>query len=165
MRKQLLLAAAPLLLAACAGPAPPESRPLTSTAGPDLDRSLTAAMRRAAAASAAVAGIEIASANETAEVSPPPPSAALPPELRRRISVDWTGPLAPLLDAVAGEIGYRFVETGPGRAQPVMITMHRLDAPAWEILRDAGMAAATEALVITDVPRRTLEMRRPAVDR
>ncbi|MCY4326952.1 MAG: DotD/TraH family lipoprotein, partial [Rhodobacteraceae bacterium] len=128
-----------------------------------VDAELDAAMKRAAAAAARVAGIEIAAATATPEAGPTPPANRIPPELRRRVSVDWTGPLSPLVWAMAEQIGYEFHQSGPKRP-PVMITINSLDTPIWEILRDAGIAATTRAVIIVDAPAQRIELRRPPAD-
>ncbi len=128
-----------------------------------VDAELDAAMKRAAAASARIAGIEMSAAPHRPDAVPTPDRAQIPPELRRRVSVDWTGPLTPLVWAMADQIGYSFSQTGP-QGQPVMVTMNVMDQPVWEILRDAGMAATTRAVIIVDAPARRIELRRPPVD-
>ena len=45
-----------------------------------------------------------------------------------------------------------------------MITINSLDTPIWEILRDAGIAATTRAVIIVDAPAQRIELRRPPAD-
>ena len=135
------------------------------TADAALARDLDEAMRRAAAASARVAGLEITAANKRGGIVLQPPVGAVPEELRSRISIEWTGPVEPLLAALADEIGYRMAVTGSASAQPVMISMSRLDEPVWHVFRDIGMAIGTEGAVVVDATSRRVEFRRAATDR
>ena len=129
-----------------------------------LARDLDAAMRRAAIASARVAGLEMTAANGSGEISTMPPRGAVPAELRTRISIDWAGPVRPLLAAISAEIGYGFHTTGAAAAQPVMITLNRRDEPVWQVLRDVGQSIGAEAVVVVDATERRIEFRRAAID-
>ena len=60
-----------------------------------VDAELDAAMKRAAAAAARVAGIEIAAATATPEAGPTPPANRIPPELRPPCLGGLDGPALP----------------------------------------------------------------------
>ena len=146
------------LLAACS---PPETGPQPVTG---IETRLDDAMRRASLASARVAGIEIVAAGMDEAGGSEPDSSRLPAELRQRISIDWTGPAGPLVRAIADQIGYGFVSTGPEPAAPVILTMHRRDEQAWSVLRDAGIALKSNAEIVINVPSRIVEMRWPELN-
>ena len=147
------------LLAACS---PPDPGPVAVTG---IETRLDDAMRRASIASARVAGLEIAAAGLGGAEGADPDASSLPEELRQRISVDWTGPAAPLFRAVADQVGYGFVETGPEPAAAVMLTMHRRDEQAWRVLRDAGIALKSNGEVVINAPSRIIELRWPELNR
>ena len=147
------------LLAACS---PPDPGPVAAAG---IETRLDDAMHRASIASARVAGLEIAAAGMAGTEHPDPDESNLPEELRQRISVDWTGPAAPLFRAVADQVGYGFVETGPEPPSPVILTMHRRDEQAWRILRDAGIALKSNGEVVINGPSRIIELRWPELNR
>ena len=170
-----VLAAIALAIPACSGQSGflfrsqssmdvPAAMPEEAAADAALARDLDAAMRRAAIASAQIAGLEMTAANRSSEISTMPPRGTVPDELRKRISIDWAGPVQPLLAAVSAEIGYGFFTTGAETAQPVMITLNRLDEPVWQVLRDVGLATGAEAVVVVDATERRIEFRRAAID-
>lgn len=130
--------------------------------GPDIEARLDDAMRRAAEASALAAGLELAAAGRPEILPADPPDELLPDALRARISVDWTGPLEPLVKAVAEEVGYGFTQTGPAHP-PVILTIRRTDEQAWKILRDAGRAVTSRATIAVHADRRIIELRWPQV--
>lgn len=135
-----------------------DSGPVPSTS---IETRLDDAMRRASIASARVAGIEIAAAGDFGNLPADPAPADVPDELRRRISVDWTGPAGPLVGAIAEQVGYGFAETGPAPAAPVILTLHRRDEEAWRVLRDAGIGLRTAAKITVNAPSRLMELRWP----
>ena len=161
IRHGVLFTVITLFLAGCsqqqrqAGPPPPAST---------VETRLDDAMRRASIASARVAGIEIAAAGIGADPEADPAVGDLPAELRQRVSIDWAGPAAPLVKAVADQIGYGFVATGPAPAAPVLLTMHRRDEQAWRVLRDAGLALKTSGKIVINVPSKIVELRWPELD-
>lgn len=142
----------------------PAAVPAAEAADAALARDLDAAMHRAAIASARVAGLEMTAANRSGGITAVPPLGTVPAELRTRISIDWTGPVRPLLAAISAEIGYGFHTTGAATAQPVMIALNRRDEPVWEVLRDVGHFIGSEAVVIVDSTERRIEFRRAATD-
>ncbi len=161
-RKRRFAAAAAFacLLAACSQTGPGLG-PVPATS---IETRLDDAMRRASIASARVAGMEISAAGLSGDEPSDPEASALPAELRQRISVDWTGPAPPLIEAMARQIGYGYSSSGPPPAAPVILTMHRRDEQAWRVLRDAGIALKTNAKIVINVPSRIVELRWPELD-
>ena len=147
------------MLAACTQPAD------VAAPAAEIETRLDDAMRRASLASARVAGIEIAAAGMAGQQPEDPDASELPAELRQRVSVDWAGPAAPLVQAVADQIGYGFAVTGPEPTAPVMLTLHRRDEQAWRVLRDAGIALKSSSEIVINVPSRIIELHWPELDR
>ena len=91
-----------------------------------------------------------------------PEGVILPPELLQPITVEWTGPITPLLTALAEHIGYEFSVAGQPPAQPVVVTIHRRHEPVWRVFRDAGAVITTRGLVVVAPADRRIEMRWPS---
>ena len=121
------------------------------------------------------AGIRLAEAAERAEAaltalammraSASPPlvpdvPAEVPAALRRRVTVDWIGPVETLAEALAERAGYRFVAGGAPPARPVMVSVSARDAPLIEVLRDTGLQAGDAATLVVDANRRTIRLDR-----
>ncbi len=64
------------------------------------------------------------------------------------MTVAWTGPLAPLIEALAAELAYTYTVTGTPPAQPIIVAIHRTDTEVWRITRDA--VAAVRVLNMDD---------------
>ena len=77
-----------------------------------------------------------------------PPPDKLPLELRRRISIEWSGTLTDLVRKLAEYSGYPFKETGPRPAVPVLIALSAENQTIAAILREAGYQAGKRAGVI-----------------
>lgn len=121
---------------------------------------LADAAERAADASMAAAEVAIAVAGPDAAGGYSVPAGIdLPPELKRRYSVSWTGPMAPLLRTLSMEIGYAFRVEGPAPAAPLTIAIHREHEPAWRIIRDIGLSVSNAATVILNPNEMTVLLR------
>jgi len=146
------------LLAACAT-AP---RPPAATVGrTSVDATIASAIDRSSRVNRAIAEIEAAASapSAPAPAQTVPDGMELPEELNRLFSVEWRGPLEPLLEGMAKEIGYKFVRTGSAPASPVMVSVYRTDEPIWRVIRDAGTLVTSEAAVVLNPRERTIEVR------
>ncbi|CAN5246501.1 type IVB secretion system lipoprotein DotD [soil metagenome] len=74
-------------------------------------------------------------------------------------SVDWTGPIGPLVDRLAAASGYRVRVLGKPPAIPVLVNVTARDIPLAEILRDADFQAAAKAQIVVYASRKTIELR------
>ena len=82
----------------------------------------------------------------------------VPPELLRRTTLDWTGPLPALAVALAARAEYRLVEAGaPPPLQPIIV-IHAEEQPLILLLRDAGVQARTAAVLTVDPDNRTIRL-------
>ena len=143
-----------------AGKAAPAAGVQEMPPDPVVEDTLAAAAERASRASQAAAEVAIAEAGPSAAGGySVPPGMDLPPELKRRFSVNWTGPLTALLKSLAMEVGYEFVVDGAPPAMPLTISLHRRDEPAWRILRDAGIAVSNAATVVLRPNARVIVLR------
>jgi hypothetical protein len=92
--------------------------------------------------------------------------AALPPgrlgpvaEIPGTVSVDWAGPVEPLLLQIAKISQYRLRVLGVRPAIPVMITMNVKDMPLTTVVRDNDFKSVKKASVIDYQKTRIIELR------
>lgn len=74
-------------------------------------------------------------------------------------SVDWSGPIEPLINHLAEITGYRIRVTGNSPAIPVLVTVYAKNVPVADILRDAAYQCGKRAQVIVYPETKTLELR------
>ena len=92
----------------------------------------------------------------------PDPSSALPPvdgvpeELRRAVTLDWTGPVEALTADLARRAGYRFAEAGRPPARPPIVAVAAKGEPLIAVLRDLGLRAGEAATLTVDAANRTV---------
>ena len=162
VRPVLLLLLAGLALTGCArhqqdGEMPPVAVMTGSAA--QLDTLLD----RAADANLMIARIEAASsaARAPAPAVDLPPDVRLPDNLEQLISVDWTGPVEPLLQSIAEHIGYDYKVAGPAPAQPIIVTISRRDEPVWTLMRDVAISLTSAATIIVNPSRELITLQYP----
>ncbi len=126
---------------------------------PDLD---PAEVKLAEAASSVshslvqLAAVEQA-ANPQAAVKPPPDPASY--GMGNLVSIDWSGPIEPLVSRVANASGYKLKVLGREPSIPIMVTMLAHNTPLGDVLRDAGFQAGSRADIIVFPSRRVVELR------
>ncbi|MFU8797222.1 MAG: DotD/TraH family lipoprotein, partial [Gammaproteobacteria bacterium] len=76
-----------------------------------------------------------------------------------KVSVDWAGPVEPLLKQISSISGYRFRVLGTRPAIPVMITVNAKDLPLTSVVRDIDFQSADKASVMVHHPTQTIELR------
>lgn len=75
------------------------------------------------------------------------------------ISLDWSGPLEPLLHKLADVSDYRLRILGNAPPIPVMVTISRDRQYVAEVLKDAGLQAGRKASIVVYPATRTIELR------
>lgn len=75
------------------------------------------------------------------------------------VSIDWTGPIGPLVQKVAKLGGYRFRQLGNSPMIPIIVALHKEDRSLGEILRDADFQAGTKADIVVFPRNRVIELR------
>jgi defect-in-organelle-trafficking protein DotD len=79
-------------------------------------------------------------------------------------SIDWTGPIGPLVERIGDASGYRVRVLGRPPAIPIIISLEKKNVPLAIILRDADFQAADQADIFVYPARRTIELRyKPAI--
>lgn len=140
-----------LILCACAAPRPPRGYDINQT-----DASLAEASY---AVSRSV--VELA---ETAEAAHPHPDLAPPPSpatygMAGLTTVDWSGPIEPLVRQLAFAADYRVRVLGTPPAIPVMVSVFSKNVMLGDIVRDVGYQGGRRAQLVVYPESRVLELR------
>jgi defect in organelle trafficking protein DotD len=75
------------------------------------------------------------------------------------ISIDWAGPVEPLLKRISNISGYKLRVIGVRPAVQVIITLTAKETPLCDILRDIDFQCGHRAKVSVDANHRTIELR------
>jgi len=101
---------------------------------------------------------------ETAQAAHPLPELAPPPSpatynMGGLTTVDWSGPIEPLLQQMARAADYRVRVLGTQPAIPVLVTIYAKNAMLGDVLRDAGYQCGRRASVVVYPESRVIELR------
>ena len=101
---------------------------------------------------------------ETAQAAHPLPDLAPPPSpatygMAGLTTVDWSGPVEPLLRQIAKAANYRVRVLGTPPAIPVIVTIYTKNAMLGDILRDVGYQCGRRAAVVVFPETRVIELR------
>jgi defect-in-organelle-trafficking protein DotD len=140
-----------LLLCACAAPTPPR------------DHNCTAADNSLAEASYSVSR-SIVDLAETTQAAHPTPNLTPPPSpasygMGGMTSIDWSGPIEPLVQQLAKASNYRLRVLGRTPAIPVIVTVNTKNAMLGDILRDVGYQCGERAALVVFPNSRVIELR------
>lgn len=80
-------------------------------------------------------------------------------ELTNRASVDWSGPIGPLVERIAHVSNYKVRVLGTEPAIPVLVSINAHDARLADILRDASFQAGHKAEIRVFAKVKTIELR------
>ena len=95
-------------------------------------------------------------ANPQAQLSPPPNPDSY--GMGRLASIDWSGPIEPLIARLASASGFHLKIMGARPAIPVMVTILARNTPMGDILRDAGYQANSKANIVVFPDRQLIEI-------
>ena len=115
---------------------------------------LTSAVDKASAALQTLASVEQAH-NPGVSLQLPP---SAPRELRRIVTVDWSGPIEPIAKSMADRAGYQMQINGDKPPVPVVVSIVAREKTVIEVLRDIGLQAGQRADVVVDPNRRIVEL-------
>lgn len=157
-RVRLLAIGLPLFAVACA---PTSNSPMTSMSydpmiRTEIDQQIAQSSSQAANALQTLAMIQ------RARTAPAPSSldeSVLPDELRRKTTVNYSGPGDEVVKDLAGRIGYSFSETGSKPTVPAMVNLALTDASVGKALEDIGLQVQGTATVIVNPNVRSIEYR------
>lgn len=101
---------------------------------------------------------------ETAQAAHPMPALEPPPcpssyGMGGVTSVDWSGPIKPLLDQIARASDYRVRVLGTEPAIPVLVTVYAKNVMLGDVIRDAGYQCGRRATVVIFPESRVIELR------
>lgn len=149
--KGCLLTGLILTLCACTTPKPP--------CGYNLNKSQSSLAEASYSISRSVAEL-----SETAQAAHPLPGLEAPPcpasyGMGGVTSVDWSGPIEPLVRQIAQAADYRVRVLGTQPAIPVLVTINAKNVMLGDVLRDTGYQAGRRASVVVFPESRVIELR------
>lgn len=74
-------------------------------------------------------------------------------------SIEWNGPIGPLVEKIALASSYKVRTIGVTPAIPVLVSISAKDTPLADILRDAGFQCGEKANIVVYPERKTIELR------
>lgn len=140
-----------LLLSACAAPKPPK--------GYNISKNEASLAEASFAVSRSI--VDLA---ETAQAAHPLPPLAPPPSpatygMAGLTTIDWSGPVEPLLKQIAFSANYRLRVLGTAPAIPVIVTVYVKNVMLGDVLRDVGFQCGRRAVVVVFPDSRVIELR------
>lgn len=144
-----MLTLSSLILVGCAQPPPSTPPENTSTSLAEASYSVSRS---------------IVSLSETAQAAHPMPDLEPPPNpasygMGGLTSVDWSGPVEPLIQQIARSANYRVSVLGVPPAIPVLVTIYDKNRMLADVLRDVGYQCGRRATVVVYPESRTIELR------
>lgn len=88
----------------------------------------------------------------------PPLAAGAPAELRRSITVNWYGPVEPLVKTLADRASYNLLISGNVPENAIIVTTNVRNQPVIEALRDVGLQLGSRAQIKVDAEKRVVEL-------
>ncbi len=99
------------------------------------------------------------------QYTPPPPALATAPLVSAQgnmgapISLDWSGPVEPLLDKVAQLSNYKVKVLGPTPAIPILVSVHTNNMPIADVIKNASLQLGHRADVVVYPKDKIIELR------
>lgn len=90
-------------------------------------------------------------------VSPPPSPASY--GMSMPTSINWNGPIEPLVQQIAHATNYKLNVLGKAPAIPIIVAIAAKDTPIGNILRDAGYQCHNRASIVVFPSAREIELR------
>lgn len=149
--KHWLAGAICLILSACANPPAPKPTYLGKT-----ETSLAEASYSVSRSIVDLAETEQA-ADPNLSLEPPPSPASY--GMGGLSTIDWSGPVEPLLRQIANASNYRVRVLGTQPAIPVLVTVNAKNQMLGDILRDVGFQCGRRASVVVFPGSRVIELR------
>lgn len=140
-----------LFLCACAAPKQPK--------GYDISKSQASLAEASYSVSRSI--VDLA---ETAEAAHPLPALSPPPDpasygMAGLTSIDWSGPIEPLLKQIAIASNYRLRVLGTQPGIPVLVTIYSKNVMLGDVLRDVGYQGGRRASVVVYPDAHVIELR------
>jgi defect-in-organelle-trafficking protein DotD len=80
-------------------------------------------------------------------------------EMMNLVSIDWAGPVGPLVDRIGLMTGYRVRKLGSPPAIPVIVSLNARNTPMADVVRDIAFQCGTQAHLCVYDDKRLLELR------
>lgn len=101
---------------------------------------------------------------ETAQASHPTPDVGPPPNpasygMAGLATIDWSGPIEPLVRQIGKVANYRVRVLGTCPAIPILVTIYDKNTMIADILRDVGFQAGRRATLVVYPESRVIELR------
>ncbi len=74
-------------------------------------------------------------------------------------SIDWTGPIGPIVSKIARAANFKLSVLGNPPAIPVIVAIHAQNLPLGEILRNIDYQAGEKAYIYVNAKARVIELR------
>ena len=103
-----------------------------------------------------LAEIERATHPQAQLPSPPAPGAI---GMAQISSIEWNGPVGPLVEKIAAASHYKIRILGTSPAIPVLISISAKDTPLADILRDVGFQCGEKANIVVYPEKKVIELR------
>ncbi|HVE44588.1 MAG TPA: type IVB secretion system lipoprotein DotD [Gammaproteobacteria bacterium] len=151
MKKYKIYMLFTLCLCACTTPRPPEGFNLTKT-----ESSLAEASY-----SVSHSIVDLAETAQAAHPMPslPPPASPASYGMGGITTVDWSGPVQPLLKQIAFAANYRLTVLGTEPAIPIIVTVYEKNVMLGDVLRNVGYQCGRRASVVIYPESQTIELR------
>jgi defect-in-organelle-trafficking protein DotD len=95
--------------------------------------------------------------------NPPQEISALPPAatygMQMPISIDWNGPIGPLVTKITQIANYHLTIIGNEPAVPVIVSIHARNTSLAEVLRNAGYQAGNRANIVVYPSTKVVDLR------
>lgn len=86
------------------------------------------------------------------------PVADAPVELRRAITVNWVGPVEPIVETLANRSSYNFIVLGSPPPVPIVVSLDVENMPVVDVLRDIGLQMGVRGDIRVDGKNKTVEI-------
>jgi defect in organelle trafficking protein DotD len=80
-------------------------------------------------------------------------------EMQNLVSIDWAGPVGPLIDRIGCMTHYSVRKLGVPPAIPVIVSLNARNTPLADILRDVAFQCGTRACIVVYSDKRIIELR------
>lgn len=80
-------------------------------------------------------------------------------DLRGTVSIDWSGPIEPVLVRLADKMHYKLRRLGPNPPIPIVVTVSAYNAPLGSLFRDLDFQAGHRADILVFPQTKTVEIR------
>lgn len=86
------------------------------------------------------------------------PVSDAPVALRRAVTVNWVGPVEPIVETLANRSSYSFVVLGASPPVPIVVSLDVENMPVVDVLRDIGLQMGVRADIRVDAQNKTIEI-------